>query len=648
MRDREQADAPEPFEVAVIGAGPRGVGVLERLAANLGETLGEDGTREPRRGIRVHLVDPHPPGGGRIWRYRQSPLLRMNSMPEDVTMYTDETVVMDGPVRPGPSLHEWAAAARADPRHFGVPGELDAELAALGADGFPTRRLQSAYLDWVYRRVADTLPSGMEVRIHTTRAVDIVDRADGTQLVVLDHGAAVVADAVLLTIGHIDAEPGAEFGEVAGFARRHGLIHHPPGYTADVDYSDVPGGEPAIVRGLGLAFVDLMLLLTEGRGGRFTEQPCGGLRYLPSGREPLLYVGSGRGVPYHAKTGYRFPGEPPELPRFFRGETVDELVRSGVPLDFHRDLWPHIAKELAWGHYAELFGAHPDRVRLPFESFARAFAETEWDTPRMRALVERAVPAESDRLDLRSLDRPLAGLRFSGIEELGKHVRDYIESDLSRRADPHFSADLGMFAALLSVMGTLLPLVSTGAVDGRSMLTDVDRWWFGFFSYIASGPPPRRLAELLALQEAGIVTFLGADTRVDLVEESGTFRAGSDSVPDTVDAATLIEARLPEPSLRRSVDPLLRHLLAGGGLTEETLRYNGSGSTVPSGRIRTRVADGRVVRPDGQVHPRRFALGPHTTARSPGAFTRPRTNAASFRHNDRVAREILALLLEEP
>ena len=35
--------------------------------------------------------------------------------------------------------------------------------------------------------------------------------------------------------------------------------------------------------------------------------------------------------------------------------------------------------------------------------------------------------------------------------------------------------------------------------------------------------------------------------------------------------------------------------------------------------------DGRILDLSGQPHPRRFALGPYTDGRTPGAFTRPRT-----------------------
>ncbi|HET6295939.1 MAG TPA: hypothetical protein VFG33_21330 [Kribbella sp.] len=42
-----------------------------------------------------------------------------------------------------------------------------------------------------------------------------------------------------------------------------------------------------IVRGLGQAFIDLMVLLIEARGGWYDDCP-GLLTYHPSGNEPIL------------------------------------------------------------------------------------------------------------------------------------------------------------------------------------------------------------------------------------------------------------------------------------------------------------------------------------------------------------------------
>ena len=85
--------------LAVVGVGPTASSILERLMASVPELL--DDTP-----LVVHLIDPHRAGTGRIWRPDQSHLLWMNSMAEDVTMFTDESVRCAGPRRPGPSLIE--------------------------------------------------------------------------------------------------------------------------------------------------------------------------------------------------------------------------------------------------------------------------------------------------------------------------------------------------------------------------------------------------------------------------------------------------------------------------------------------------------------------------------------------------------------
>ncbi|MGW7366767.1 FAD/NAD(P)-binding protein [Streptomyces sp. NPDC054841] len=49
--------------VAIVGAGPRGTGLLERLAANTSELYRD-------LELDVHLVDPLPPSGRRTGRER--------------------------------------------------------------------------------------------------------------------------------------------------------------------------------------------------------------------------------------------------------------------------------------------------------------------------------------------------------------------------------------------------------------------------------------------------------------------------------------------------------------------------------------------------------------------------------------------------
>ncbi|MES5822539.1 FAD/NAD(P)-binding protein [Streptomyces sp. RG80] len=576
--------------LVIVGAGPRGTGLIERIAANAPDLYGGSGT--DIEGLDIHLVDPHPPGAGRIWREAQSPLLWMNSHAEDVTMFTDETVDMAGPVRPGPTLHEWA----------GIEGAT-----------FADRQLQGGYLRWVHEQAVAALPPSIRVHHHPRRALRVSGPREGRQQVWLEgRPRPLLADLVVLALGHLDAELDDEQRSLAAHAVEHDLVHLPPDFTADSDLSALAPGEPVIVRGFGLAFVDLMVLLTEGRGGRYE-----GDTYVPSGREPVLYVGSRRGVPYHSKIGYDWTGERPPLPRFFGPAEVDALLARPGGFDFRRDVWPLVAKELGFAHYHRLFTVHAERTTMSWGDFEEKYAAS--DEAERAVLVASAVPDPADRLDLEALDRPLEGVRYGSFEELQEGLRGYVERDLTRRHDPAYSPDLAVFLGLLSVYGQLIRLGGTGS------------WWHGFFSYLASGPPGPRLRQLMALSRAGVVRFLGAD--VSVTAEDGLFRATSASLPGySVETRALVEARLPEPTVGRARDALLR-----------ALREDGAVET-PEGLLRVDPGDGRILDRSGRPHPRRFALGPFTEGRTSGAFTRPRTGGPAFRQNDATARAALTFL----
>jgi hypothetical protein len=544
---------------------------------------------------------------------------------------------------PGPSFWDWAQELRerGDPDALGP--ELAAQLRAVTAATFPSRRLQSAYLSWVLREVVERLPPGVRVRLHRTRAADITDDGD-IQIVWLENGHALRVDAVVLASGHLDATPTEEEQELAVRAAADGLTYLPPEQTTDSDLSVIPPGATVLVRGLGLAFVDLVVLLFEGRGGRFEpDGPDGDLRYVPSGAEPRLVAGSPRGMPYHTKPHYGLRAGRPPLPRFFGPAAVDALIGSGGPVDLGSHAWPLMAKEIAWGWYHELFVGHPGRVRLPWARFAPRFADLDWFSPAMHELVTAAVPHPVDRLDLTALDRPLDGVRAPGLAALQPIVRDRIAEDLRQHVDPAHTPHLGAFVAMLSVYGEVTRLAGAGVLSARSRARDLPRWQ-SFFNSAASGPPGFRVRELLALSRAGFVEFLGEGMWVDVAD--GAFRAGSTSVVGgpPVTARVLVDARLPDPSAARTTDPLIAALLSRGAVSEEVLHDTDGTFLRNTGLVRVRPADGALVDATGAVHPRRFAVGPHTSVKVAGAFTRPGMNAQSLRYNDAIARAVLRSL----
>ncbi|MFC8040013.1 FAD/NAD(P)-binding protein [Paenarthrobacter sp. NPDC057355] len=635
---------PRVPAIAFIGGGPRTAGVLERLAANRPDLFNGP--------LDIHVIEPHQPGSGRIWRYDQSPGLLLNSTAGDVTMFTDESVTCDGPSVQGPGLSAWAAGVL-DGTIRDVPTlepHLLVQLRELTPASFPTRQLQSKYLEWFFGRAVTALGPEVTVTVHQDTATGVSPASavsaategrhdDGPHRVRLASGAEVVADVVVYALGHTDSVVDPESVRHSEFAARHGGFHAPPSYTTDVDYSAIGPGQDVIVSGMGLAFVDLLVLLFEGRGGRFEERPDGGLDYVPSGAEPRLWAGSRRGVPYHSKISSTLR-TPVDRPRYFTAAAIDALLAEHQELDFRAHLWPLIAKDAGHAYYRELFTGYPERVLGSWADFEARFDALDWYSALREELVAVSVPDAALRLDLEKLDHPLSGCAFADHEAVQRAVTAYIQRDLDLRTGPDHSETLALFTALLYVYMDLGRLVPQERLNARSQQS-IHGWWHGFFSFVDSGPPSHRLREMLALHRAGLLKFLGPGMWVRADESLGRFVAGSFQSPVVVDAAAYIEARLPAASVERSANPALADLHdAGWGTEQRLLTSEGTHSTgklLVSGNF-------EVLSPVGSPQQGLFAVGPWTSGWGAGAFARPNTNAAPFRENDALARRILESL----
>jgi hypothetical protein len=604
--------------------------LLERLFARLEESAPP---------LEITLIDPHPPGAGRIWRRDQSPLLKLNSMAQDVTVFTDETSTIEGPVRPGPTLIGWAELVRdgALPDVAIDDPQVVAELRSLGGDSFPTRRLHSYYLDWFWRTTVATAPPRTTVRWLRDTAAGV--RSDGAGYVVdLVDGAGVAADLVVYAVGHNGRQPADQTADVIAEAARAGLTYVPPAFTADADLSALAPGQDVIVRGMGLAAVDLVVLLAEGRGGRFVREGDSTLRYEPSGLEPRLHIGSRRGVPYRSKVSSAIQGDPPQL-HIVTKAAIAQLVARPEPVDFERDVWPLIAQELAWGHYRELFTGHPERVNGTWDEFRVVLHAHAGDVPALRRAAERFIPDPLDRFDVPALDRPLGEETFSSDEDLQRRIRRHIRDDLTLRTTQERSSAQAVFLAILLSFLSLAD-VPPDKWSARSRAVGLPVTWHTFFSYVASGPPAHRLEELLALSHAGVVRFLGPEVQVRIEPGRGFVASSPRSAGESV-ATALVDAWLPGSGAAVSDNSALRELAARHGREFRVADASFEGSL---GRIDV-DADGRVVSPDGSVHESLFGIGAFTTLTEAGAFTRPRADSLSLRQTDRVAGALAARLL---
>ena len=684
-----------PYRITIIGAGPRGLSVYERLVA-LASAKGPEALAQ--RPLEIHLVDPFPPGPGIVWRTDQEPNLLMNTTIGEQTVFPDPSCRVS-PDSTGPDMGTWyrERGGTADP-----------------ASTFGSRALYGEYLEWSYEHIRTSAPAHVTTIHHPQRATAIVEPAgidpagaevrDRTQLVRLTDTTTIAADAVVLAVGHIPSELADERAAFARFARSGRLTYLPPGLPAEAPVDRLAPGERVIFRGFGLNYFDLQTMLTVGRGGRFepreparagstgagdagdTEDngndgndasgsgaPPGALVYIPSGREPILVPSSRRGVPYRSKP--ITPAHPlaDHRLRAFTPENVARLAGPEEALLFNDQLWPLILADLRHAWYSALarsepqaFATDPGRVTEALAEGVdrhltrRATAEVRESDHRPGRLtsaspawsaIEREVLADPSRaLDLHELLRPLEGARFAsrsgGHGSLTEWMLDFLRADLAAtHLGPERSPEKALFAVLWAARAYLKELVAAGRIARESFVAEVRGWFEDFVSGICDGPPPQRYAELIALTEAGLVEFVGPEVRITTsrADEQAVFRAASPAVDAPVTASALVDAASPANQVRYAADPLISGMLERGQLAVAT-HEDSSGRVQPLSGIAVAGPSHRTVDEHGRVHPHRYCLSIQLSAVQLGLAiaANPGRRAQSLVDAHRIAEDVLA------
>ena len=626
------------LEVCIVGAGPRGLSVLERLCA-------QERFAPVCASLTVHMVDPVSPGAGAVWRTDQSRLLLTNTVASQITVYTDDSSEIEGPIEPGPSLHDWAMSPELPDSHD--PATV-AEARALGPDDYPSRALYGRYLHDSFRRIIARAPAQLSVRWHRSRAVAIADTsgvAGGPQGIRLADGTRLHnLDAVVLALGHVPPLLAPQQARTASLARIHGLHYITQANPADVDLDPVAPGEPVLLRGLGLNFFDYSVLLTVGRGGRF-ESDGDQLRYVPSGAEPKLYASSRRGVPSHARGENQKGPSGRHSPRVLTPEAIAALHdrhARGESVRFRRDVWPLIATEVESVYYATLLAAAGRGAES--EDCARRYPAT--DPSGRDGLLDAYGIRPTDRWDWGRLARPWQGHSFADRDGFRAWVLDHLAADVEQARAGNVDGPLkAALDVLRDLRNEIRAVVDHGGLDGESYRDELSGWYTPFNAFLSIGPPVRRIEEAMALIRAGVLELTGPDTQIMIDTIRPAFVATSLTVPGpSVRAGVLIEARLPEVDLRNTAEPLLRHMLD----TEQCRPYRipcADGGCYETGGLAVTRRPYRVIDARDQPHPRRFAFGvpTETVHWVTAAGIRPGVGSVTLADADAIAAELRSL-----
>lgn len=533
------------FDAVVVGGGPRAVATVLRTAARTD-------------GMPLHLavVDALEVGAGATWLTSQPAAYLNNTQARATTIHPDASTRMSGPPAPGPDLVQWAAGVAAAGEHPFAEWVVQ-EARGLRPGDFPTRRLQGVYF-------CDQLAAAVATRrVRVTEVVGTVvdlQHEDGEPVVVLAGGDRLAAPTVVLAQGMVQARRSAEVAGLVDFAARHGLRYVEPGMPAERDFTGLPAGETVLVRGLGANFFDVVGQLVAEWGGSFEPvpgDPHGRLRYLPSGAEPRLVVGSRRGLPYRSKPDGGRPVRPFE-PRWATPEWFTGLAQRG-DLDFSLEVWPTLARELARAYLEALEGYAVGTVRggwLARLDDAEDLADVE------QVLAESiADPRWAWQVD--HLRRPTGG-HVVDADGWAAVVRRLVDDELGSMSEPAVHPRAAVNGAMGALRGRVGRAGVHGAFSGASLVRDVHGWFDGDGLFLASGPPSHRVRQVLALVEAGLVDLLGPELTVAVDPAGPAFRAWSPVTGRRAQGRVLLETRMSKGKVPDTDDPLLRSLLDNG------------------------------------------------------------------------------------
>lgn len=238
------------MDIAIVGAGPRGLAAVYSLG------------REVEGAIRIHLFGAVEEGEdvlgiGTPYSPKQPEFSRLNAHSSILDLFGAYRHT-DLPV--GLTFDEWARAEN--------HGEL--------ANNYPPRAFVGRYFHYCADFVRQTLPS--HIKVHEYGRALAITGEPGAWTIAHAQGEITVPE-LLLTVGHASSPASPLTDED---------VNQPAGTVIPIAYplhnlAGIDAGSTVATRGAGLTFVDVVLSLTEGRGGQFSDD---GRTYTPSGREP--------------------------------------------------------------------------------------------------------------------------------------------------------------------------------------------------------------------------------------------------------------------------------------------------------------------------------------------------------------------------
>ncbi|MFC0131204.1 response regulator [Massilia eurypsychrophila] len=599
------------YKIAIIGLGPRGLSVFDRIIAY----ARNDSSATP---LDLYLFDSKEFGPG-CHTTDQADHLLVNTVACQMTQFSDDTVRGAGPLLYGPSFADWLSSNR----------DASGARAEIDRNGYYSRALFGDYLRWGFEYLKKLAPPHMTIFLHNYAGVDDLSWQDDQWHVSYD-GCAFLADFVYLTTGHarkVLTESERTLTQKVDAARsrnpRLQLVLEP--YPIRNAVSSVTATDTIAIEGMGLTSFDLIAQLTQGRGGKFEAcgkmEAAGRLRYRPSGNEPQILLYSRSGLPLTARAVNQkgvFGQYKPKFLTFAKVEAL-RLEADGGQLDFEKQIIPLLWCDMQFAYYFAYL--HKRRDKIAALMFSNEFMACDGIGAR-QALIDRHID-KREQLSWEKLVDPIPVLARKSRRQYDDWLRGHMWRDYEHACLGNLD---GPLKSACDVLRDVRDVVRS-AIDFGGLYEHSHRWVLSEFlpimNRLAVGPPKERIAQLLALMDAGTVRAdFGPGARCELDESRASFVVQSHWPGEMASANVLVRGRASLPGPLEDKSPLMRKLVQRG-----IVRPFMNGQFHPGGITVDRNMN--VVAHDGAAQTTLWALGTLVEGCKFYTFVLPRPGANS-------------------
>ena len=477
-----------PLLIGLVGCGSRGLSIFERLLS-----LAEERPEQP---LVIDIFEPNAFGSGAHWPDQPDYLL-LNTVAGQLGVFPDAAAfgnLVGARERPGADFLTWCRE-----QHI----KVDPDSGLLAADGrdveaqdFLPRHLLGAYLADAFAKILATAPSWVSVNLHQ-QAVTAVESNSARQYVLhTASGEAVTVDRLILTVGHTGRLRLADRNRIED-------VYPLPGSLDTIE-----PGETVLIEGLGLGAMDTLAALTSGRGGHYKRMADASHAYQPSGREPVIFIQSRDGLPFRTRPNglIEFPRHQAVLLTSTRIESLRANAQNRQ-LDFEQDILPLMLLEM---RAAAVAVAHAEPTQV-LDQLRNVSVAGPAGVVACEALL-RDYEATGGAIN------PQALIWHALPDNVTPHnyhawIYDTLEADLH---ESRLGRGESAIKAAIEVWRDLRDRLRE-AVDFDGLTDASHRHFYGRWhkaiNRLVAGPQKERHADLLALCDAGLLTFLKPGSR---------------------------------------------------------------------------------------------------------------------------------------